>query len=56
MEPLAAEDRDLEQLNKFLYAKASTPILLNSLKQLIACTLTHNPFIRQSVIGKLKVL
>ncbi|CAH8856096.1 unnamed protein product [Trichobilharzia szidati] len=51
LEPLAAEDRDLEQLNKFLYAKASTPILLNSLKQLIACTLTHNPFIRQSVLA-----
>ncbi|CAH8554604.1 unnamed protein product [Heterobilharzia americana] len=55
LEPLAIEDRDLEKLNTFLYAKASTPIPLNNLKQLIVCTLVHNPFIRyslQALVGK----
>ncbi|TNN20252.1 Kinase D-interacting substrate [Schistosoma japonicum] len=49
LESLAIEDRDLERLNKFLYSKTSTQIPLNTLKQLIACTLIHNPFIRYSI-------
>ncbi|CAH8556132.1 unnamed protein product [Schistosoma intercalatum] len=49
LEALATEDRDLERLNKFLYSKSSTQIPVNSLKQLIACSLIHNPFIRYSI-------
>lgn len=51
LEALATEDRDLERLNKFLYSKSSTQIPVNSLKQLIACSLIHNPFIRYSIQG-----
>ncbi|KAK4470559.1 hypothetical protein MN116_006102 [Schistosoma mekongi] len=49
LESLAIEDRDLERLSKFLYSKTTTQIRLNTLKQLIACTLIHNPFIRHAI-------
>ncbi|CAH8578016.1 unnamed protein product [Schistosoma rodhaini] len=49
LEALATEDRDLERLNKFLYSKSSTQVPVNSLKQLIACSLINNPFIRYSI-------
>ncbi|CAH8516178.1 unnamed protein product [Schistosoma turkestanicum] len=49
LEALATEDRDLERLNKFLYSKSSTQIPVKSLKQIIAFSLIHNPFIRYSI-------
>lgn len=53
LEPLVADDRDLDRLNSYLRAKASRPISIGNLKKLISCVLVHNPFLRHCIKGEI---